>query len=266
MPSLRQSRASAVVGTLVMPGSAGYRVLRRRHLGLVGDQRRQDQRRPAPYRLRPRLRWTRSRRPPASRSTGRTSTGTACRRRSRPAPPPRPTSPTPPTSTGRGSASSASSTGSIPMETYVDTKSLTADMPQLASFTIGGHVIGIPLRRVLPGHHREQEDVREGGRDQDARRRSTSTRRTSSRSRTKGDVQYPLNIPFAAAEGLSTYWYQTTGGVRRHGPRRDRASPSSATRRLGRVTRRRSGWSTRSSRVSCRRATSTSATVRASRR
>ncbi len=26
----------------------------------------------------------------------------------------------------------------------------------------------------------------------------------------KGVVQYPLNIPFAAAEGLSTYWYQTT--------------------------------------------------------
>jgi multiple sugar transport system substrate-binding protein len=24
-------------------------------------------------------------------------------------------------------------------------------------------------------------------------------------------VQYPLDIPFAAAEGLSTYWYQTTG-------------------------------------------------------
>ena len=27
----------------------------------------------------------------------------------------------------------------------------------------------------------------------------------------KGVVEYPLNIPFAAAEGLSTYWYQTTG-------------------------------------------------------
>jgi multiple sugar transport system substrate-binding protein len=26
----------------------------------------------------------------------------------------------------------------------------------------------------------------------------------------KGVTQYPLNIPFAAAEGLSTYWYQTT--------------------------------------------------------
>jgi multiple sugar transport system substrate-binding protein len=27
----------------------------------------------------------------------------------------------------------------------------------------------------------------------------------------KGVAKYPLNIPFAAAEGLSTYWYQTTG-------------------------------------------------------
>jgi multiple sugar transport system substrate-binding protein len=29
----------------------------------------------------------------------------------------------------------------------------------------------------------------------------------------KGVVKYPLNIPFAAAEGLSTYWYQTTGAL-----------------------------------------------------
>jgi multiple sugar transport system substrate-binding protein len=28
--------------------------------------------------------------------------------------------------------------------------------------------------------------------------------------KTKGVVQYPLDIPFAAAEGLSTYWYETT--------------------------------------------------------
>ena len=27
----------------------------------------------------------------------------------------------------------------------------------------------------------------------------------------KGVVEHPLNIPFAAAEGLSTYWYETTG-------------------------------------------------------
>ena len=28
--------------------------------------------------------------------------------------------------------------------------------------------------------------------------------------KSKGVVQNPLDIPFAAAEGLSTYWYQTT--------------------------------------------------------
>ena len=31
--------------------------------------------------------------------------------------------------------------------------------------------------------------------------------------KSKGVVQYPLNIPFAAAEGLSTYWYQTTAAL-----------------------------------------------------
>ena len=30
------------------------------------------------------------------------------------------------------------------------------------------------------------------------------------RIKSAGVVQYPLDIPFAAAEGLSTYWYQTT--------------------------------------------------------
>src|SRR5450631_1525012 len=32
-----------------------------------------------------------------------------------------------------------------PMENYVDTKAMAADMPQLTSFTSSGHVIGIPF-------------------------------------------------------------------------------------------------------------------------
>src|SRR6478736_2110109 len=31
-----------------------------------------------------------------------------------------------------------------PMEQFLDTKTLAPDMPQIASFTVGGHVIGIP--------------------------------------------------------------------------------------------------------------------------
>src|SRR3954454_5429487 len=31
-----------------------------------------------------------------------------------------------------------------PMDNYLNTKSMTADLPQLASFTTGGHVVGIP--------------------------------------------------------------------------------------------------------------------------
>ena len=58
----------------------------------------------------------------------------------------------------------------------------------------------------------------------------------------KGVVQNPLNIPFAAAEGLSTYWYQTTaafGGTMLDG----KGQPAVHVARPPPATRRRSGWS-----------------------
>jgi ABC-type glycerol-3-phosphate transport system substrate-binding protein len=96
-----------------------------------------------------------------------------------------------------------------PMETYLDTKSLGADMPQLSSFTSGGHVIGIPYdASFLVTTVNQQMFTRAGITSMP----TTMDQYTQdlAQVKAKGVVQYPLDIPFAAAEGLSTYWYQAT--------------------------------------------------------
>ena len=96
-----------------------------------------------------------------------------------------------------------------PMEKYVDTKSMAPDMPQLASFTIGGHVIGVPFDASFLVTTVNKKMFTKAG---VTKMPTTIDQYTQDlkQIKAKGDVQYPLNIPFAAAEGLSTYWYQTT--------------------------------------------------------
>ena len=96
----------------------------------------------------------------------------------------------------------------LPMETLLDTKSMEADVPQLASFTEGGHVIGVPYDASFMVTTINKEMFDKGKQNpapttMDAYTQSLKALKTSG-------VQYPLNIPFAAAEGLSTYWYETT--------------------------------------------------------
>lgn len=98
----------------------------------------------------------------------------------------------------------------LPMEKYLDTKTFLKDMPQLTSFTKNGHVVGIPYDASFM--------VTTYNKDLFAKAGITSVPTTideyTKNLRTikdKGVVKYPLNIPFAAAEGLSTYWYETTG-------------------------------------------------------
>ncbi|WP_329237424.1 extracellular solute-binding protein [Actinoallomurus sp. NBC_01490] len=97
-----------------------------------------------------------------------------------------------------------------PMERYVDTKSLAADMPQLSSFTIGGHVVGIPFDASFLVTTVNKKMFAKAGVTTMPKTIDQYTQDLK-QIKTKGVVQYPLNIPFAAAEGLSTYWYQTTG-------------------------------------------------------
>jgi multiple sugar transport system substrate-binding protein len=96
-----------------------------------------------------------------------------------------------------------------PMENYLDTKSLTAEMPQLTSFTANGHVVGIPYDASFLVTTVNKTLFQKAGIT--AMPKTIDEYTADLRQiKTKGVVQYPLNIPFAAAEGLSTYWYQTT--------------------------------------------------------
>lgn len=96
-----------------------------------------------------------------------------------------------------------------PMENYLDTKSMTADMPQMSSFTNGGHVVGVPFDASFLVATVNQKMFTAAG---ITAMPTTMDQYTQDlrQIKSKGVVQYPLDIPFAAAEGLSTYWYQTT--------------------------------------------------------
>ncbi len=96
-----------------------------------------------------------------------------------------------------------------PMETFLDTDAMKDDVPQLASFTSDGHVVGIPydasfmvttVNRAMFEQAGISEMPQTIGDYTEALRKVKSA----------GVVEHPLNIPFAAAEGLSTYWYETT--------------------------------------------------------
>ncbi len=96
-----------------------------------------------------------------------------------------------------------------PMEKYLDTKALATQMPQLTSFSANNHVIGIPYDASFLVTTVNKKLFAQAG--------ITTMPKTIAeytadlhQIKAKGVVKYPLNIPFAAAEGLSTYWYQTT--------------------------------------------------------
>lgn len=97
-----------------------------------------------------------------------------------------------------------------PMDSYLDTKSMAADVPQLASFTTDGHVVGIPYDASFMVTTINKEMFQKAGADPAPQTMEDYTAALR-QIKAKGVVKYPLNIPFAAAEGLSTYWYETTG-------------------------------------------------------
>lgn len=96
-----------------------------------------------------------------------------------------------------------------PMGDYLDTDAMADDMPQLASFTHDGEVVGIPYDASFMVTTVNAEMFKKAGLDPapETIEEYTEDLRTI---KAKGVVEYPLNIPFAAAEGLSTYWYETT--------------------------------------------------------
>jgi multiple sugar transport system substrate-binding protein len=102
-----------------------------------------------------------------------------------------------------------------PMEKYLNTASMTSDMPQLSDFTKNGHVIGIPWDASFTVTTVNKALFAKAG----ITTLPTTIDQYTKDLRTlksKGVVQYPLNIPFAAAEGLSTYWYETSNAFGGH--------------------------------------------------
>ncbi len=96
----------------------------------------------------------------------------------------------------------------LPMENYIDKSAYAADMPQLSSFTTGGHIVAVPFDSSYL--------VTTVNKDLFAKAGITTTPTTIDeytadlqKVKSSGTAQNPLNIPFAAAEGLSTYWYET---------------------------------------------------------
>ncbi|MET0695672.1 MAG: sugar ABC transporter substrate-binding protein [Propionibacteriaceae bacterium] len=97
-----------------------------------------------------------------------------------------------------------------PMETYLDTKAMEADVPQLASFTSDGHVVGIPYDASFMVTTVNTALFEKAGANANPQTMDEYTQALTT-IKDKGVVKYPLSIPFAAAEGLSTYWYEATG-------------------------------------------------------
>jgi multiple sugar transport system substrate-binding protein len=96
----------------------------------------------------------------------------------------------------------------FPMEKLMDTQSLVADMPQLTSFTVDSHVVGVPYDASFDvvTYNKTMFDKAKIAEPKTMTEYTDALKTLKS----QGVVQYPLNIPFAAAEGLSTYWYQVT--------------------------------------------------------
>jgi multiple sugar transport system substrate-binding protein len=99
-----------------------------------------------------------------------------------------------------------------PLEDRMNTKSMTKDMPQLSSFTSGGHVVGIPYDASFMVTTVNKKLFGKAGIEQMPTTIDQYTKDLQT-IKAKGVARYPLNIPFAAAEGLSTYWYETTGAL-----------------------------------------------------
>jgi multiple sugar transport system substrate-binding protein len=99
-----------------------------------------------------------------------------------------------------------------PMSKYADVNSMAADMPQLSSFKSNGVVYGIPFDSSYMVTTVNKAMFARAG---ITTMPTTMTQYTADlqRVKAKGVSPTPLNIPFAAAEGLSTYWYEATGAM-----------------------------------------------------
>ena len=96
-----------------------------------------------------------------------------------------------------------------PLNSYFDTSALKADMPQIDTFASNGQQLALPFDSSFTVTTLNTKLAKAAGVTATP---TTLTGYTAAlkQIKSKGAVASPLDIPFAAAEGLSTYWYQLT--------------------------------------------------------
>lgn len=97
----------------------------------------------------------------------------------------------------------------VPLNNYIDISKEKADIPQLGSFMDHGVLIGLPVDASIMLTTVNTADFKKAG---ITKMPTTIAEYTADlkKLQSSGVNAHPLGIPFAAAEGLSTYWYQTT--------------------------------------------------------
>jgi multiple sugar transport system substrate-binding protein len=98
----------------------------------------------------------------------------------------------------------------LPLNKYLPTTD--SDIPQLSSFTTKGQLLAIPVDGSIMVTTVNTADFAAAG----IKKMPTTFAEYKEDLKIlqrSGVSKTPLGIPFAAAEGLSTYWYQTTGAM-----------------------------------------------------
>jgi len=97
----------------------------------------------------------------------------------------------------------------VPLNSYFDPTTLKADVPQIDTFMANGQLLAMPFDASFTVTTVNTKLFSKAG---ITTMPTTLTEYTNDlkQIKAKGVVTSPLDIPFAAAEGLSTYWYQVT--------------------------------------------------------
>jgi multiple sugar transport system substrate-binding protein len=119
----------------------------------------------------------------------------------------------------------------LPLNKYFPLAGVKAQYPQATSFIRNGQLLGMPMDASLLVTTVNEKDFKAAGVKKDPTTLAQYKTDLQAVAK-KGTVPHPLDIPFAAAEGLSTYWYELTaafgGQVLSSSYKPEFTSPSSA--------------------------------------
>lgn len=96
-----------------------------------------------------------------------------------------------------------------PLNKYFPVKQLSQESPIMSSFIDHGQLVGMPVDSSFDVTTVNVKDFAKAGITTMPTTLSGYTKDLK-KLQSSGVMAHPLDIPFAAAEGLSTYWYQTT--------------------------------------------------------